>query len=236
MYFYKPITWPFSWFFVNFTNLTPNQLTYLSAVLGVISGILFFTNHMIIGALAMLFRFILDCADGEVARTKKIASSFGKFLDPYAGDIAMTAGVLGLCFGYFKITHDLGWLIIAPILTYVFFAHALESNYVASILANKFNILVRGYNSKKEKISKKQGLLWKFVLKTRAFLFKQKIAEPLNLTDVSTIIFVFGPIINLFCNCLQEIIIFLIIILLIKGVFWFFYYRKILLQIDLAEK
>jgi len=67
-----------------YTNLTPNQITMIWVIVGVIGASLFiFGNYTysIIGALLMFLAFSLDFVDGEVARYKKLTSGFGEFLD-----------------------------------------------------------------------------------------------------------------------------------------------------------
>lgn len=81
------------------TPLTPNQITFISLLLAIISGILL-TNPMYIsvlmgGILAQLSS-IVDGVDGEVARVKLSKSSFGAWFDTILdryGDFAIILGV-----------------------------------------------------------------------------------------------------------------------------------------------
>lgn len=66
------------------TKLTPNEITILMIISGLIGGGLFFINNIYFRILGLIFIhlwYILDCCDGEVARIKKKFSSFGKELD-----------------------------------------------------------------------------------------------------------------------------------------------------------
>jgi phosphatidylglycerophosphate synthase len=67
------------------TPITPNQITFASFALAVVSGALFILVPSYLGlvAAALLFElsFILDCADGQLARLRKHASVLGHLLD-----------------------------------------------------------------------------------------------------------------------------------------------------------
>jgi phosphatidylglycerophosphate synthase len=67
------------------TPITPNQVTFLSVVFAAIScAILVFLpgwTWLVVAALVFEFSFVLDCADGQLARLRKIASPAGHLLD-----------------------------------------------------------------------------------------------------------------------------------------------------------
>lgn len=67
------------------TPITPNQVTFLSAVLAagagaILAGLLGWT-WLIVAAVVFEFSFVLDCADGQLARLRKTASPLGHLLD-----------------------------------------------------------------------------------------------------------------------------------------------------------
>ena len=67
------------------TRITPNQVTFLSA--GVAAGscamLIFWRTWLGLAAAAVVFEFsfVLDCADGQLARLRKMASPVGHLLD-----------------------------------------------------------------------------------------------------------------------------------------------------------
>lgn len=64
--------------------LTPNHLTLLSFVLHVLGSILIFVSipyHLIFTAILLPLGYILDCMDGQLARTKNMPSPLGDYLD-----------------------------------------------------------------------------------------------------------------------------------------------------------
>jgi phosphatidylglycerophosphate synthase len=67
------------------TRITPNQVTFLSAVFAagagaILAGLLGWT-WLVVAALVFEFSFVLDCADGQLARLRKTASPLGHLLD-----------------------------------------------------------------------------------------------------------------------------------------------------------
>jgi len=67
------------------TRITPNQVTFLSAVLAagagaMLAGLLGWT-WLVAAAAVFEFSFVLDCADGQLARLRKMASPLGHLLD-----------------------------------------------------------------------------------------------------------------------------------------------------------
>lgn len=67
------------------TRITPNQVTFASAVVAAIACAMFvlLRSHggLIAAALVFEFSFVLDCADGQLARLRKVASPIGHLLD-----------------------------------------------------------------------------------------------------------------------------------------------------------
>jgi phosphatidylglycerophosphate synthase len=67
------------------TRITPNQITFGSAIIAAAACALFvaWTSWLglIVAAAVFEFSFVLDCADGQLARHRKIASPIGHLLD-----------------------------------------------------------------------------------------------------------------------------------------------------------
>lgn len=67
------------------TRITPNQITFGSAIIAAAACALFvaWTSWLglIVAAGVFEFSFVLDCADGQLARHRKIASPIGHLLD-----------------------------------------------------------------------------------------------------------------------------------------------------------
>ena len=81
------------------TSITPNQITLLSIVVGVAAGWaigLGTPASMAWGAFGVLLYNVLDCADGMLARVRKLRSPLGYVLDGLAGYVGTAAIILGL--------------------------------------------------------------------------------------------------------------------------------------------
>jgi phosphatidylglycerophosphate synthase len=67
------------------TRITPNQVTFMSALLAAGSGVMLALlpgwTWLVVAALVFEFSFVLDCADGQLARLRKTASPLGHLLD-----------------------------------------------------------------------------------------------------------------------------------------------------------
>ena len=91
----KDINWWTEWvcrppaalvvFLLRPTPITPNQVTFLSAVVAAGAGALFALapgwGWLMVAALVFELSFVLDCADGQLARLRKMASPLGHLLD-----------------------------------------------------------------------------------------------------------------------------------------------------------
>ncbi|MFI7698368.1 CDP-alcohol phosphatidyltransferase family protein [Nonomuraea sp. NPDC049480] len=96
----------------NRTQLTPNGLTVLSLVLGMVSAACFAMNQLVPGAVVFYLSFMIDCVDGKIARLKGTGTPFGLWLD-YVGDrvrVVLCAG--GLAFGQYTLTGDVRYVVL----------------------------------------------------------------------------------------------------------------------------
>jgi len=89
-----------------YTHLTPNQLTTLGLILGILSSVFFARGeyfYSLIGILFLNISVFLDWIDGSVARYKKMCSLRGYYLDILAYEIVTPLIIIGLSIGaYFN--------------------------------------------------------------------------------------------------------------------------------------
>jgi 1L-myo-inositol 1-phosphate cytidylyltransferase / CDP-L-myo-inositol myo-inositolphosphotransferase len=81
------------------TPLSPNQITVLAGVVGVLGALWFVPGGYwgpLLGALLLQFSVVLDCCDGEVARMKFMESPLGDWLDIVCDTVVALAIFLGL--------------------------------------------------------------------------------------------------------------------------------------------
>lgn len=104
-------------------NITPNQITSLSLLFAIFSGIAFWFHFFLLGALLYQFSYILDIVDGSIARVKKLSSKIGAFYDVFTD--------------WFK----------APLLFILLFYRVEEKDYLILLLFLLFlNTLINKYN------------------------------------------------------------------------------------------
>ena len=64
------------------TPITPNMVTVFSFLLNLFANYQLLHNHLGVAAFLYFFAYVLDCADGQLARLKDVVSNFGRFFDP----------------------------------------------------------------------------------------------------------------------------------------------------------
>jgi len=112
-----------TYYIANNTKITPNQITFLSAILSLIAGILFYNDYYVLGAILFQIGYILDIVDGSLARVKNMQSRFGAFFDVFTD-----------------------WL-KAPLVLIVLFWHLDKINFLVFIFFFLFlSCLVNKYN------------------------------------------------------------------------------------------
>lgn len=67
--------------YISPTSLTPNQLSFVSFIVGLVATVLFALRHPLAAGLVTQASSILDGVDGEIARLKMKKSHFGDFAD-----------------------------------------------------------------------------------------------------------------------------------------------------------
>lgn len=84
--------------FYNNNNFTPNKITTLSLISGLLSGYSFYKDQYILSALLFLLSYYFDCADGKFARKYNMVTKFGDIYD-HISDVTKV-GVLILLMYY----------------------------------------------------------------------------------------------------------------------------------------
>jgi len=94
------------------TSVTPNHMTWVSMVLGLV-GAVFFLSHehgmQILGALFFLLHSILDGCDGELARLKFMESRLGGILDFWSDNIVHMSVFAAMGIGWAEAFPDSLW-------------------------------------------------------------------------------------------------------------------------------
>ncbi len=77
------------------TPVTPNQVTVLAGLSGLLAAVIV-PFSLSIGAILLWFSNVLDCVDGEIARLKMKGSRLGQWLDTIGDDLVYAFYPLGL--------------------------------------------------------------------------------------------------------------------------------------------
>jgi hypothetical protein len=95
-YLLRPIAGIIVWA-LYYTPITPNQVTIVSILSGIIGAIFYLkgtVSAFAVAGLLVILKDILDSADGQLARAKQLQSRAGRFLDSI-GDFVVDAAVFG---------------------------------------------------------------------------------------------------------------------------------------------
>jgi hypothetical protein len=101
---------PISFLFVKLiypTNLTPNQISIVSMIFGLCSGIAFYFGeyqYIIAGGIFIFISNVLDCADGQLARLKKNGTKVGRIIDGFIDYVTGASVFVGMGFALHYIT------------------------------------------------------------------------------------------------------------------------------------
>ena len=84
------------------TWITPNQVTYVSIFVGLVSAYIFSfgtLQALFFAGILLEVVLILDCVDGQLARAKECSSDWGRLLDGIAGYVVYLAVLTGIMVG-----------------------------------------------------------------------------------------------------------------------------------------
>lgn len=104
LYILRPIAFVFVKLFYP-TSITPNQVSLMTIIVGIISGYLFsrgtVTCFVIAGSL-YFFCMVLDCVDGMIARLKNSGTAVGRIIDGVADYLVGISVYVGMGIGFDK--------------------------------------------------------------------------------------------------------------------------------------
>ena len=83
------------------TPLTPNMVSILINVIGVLCGPFYALGYPVVGALCMQAATVLDRCDGEVARIKLMETKKGQWVDTISDQFTVLSFLIGVPLGYY---------------------------------------------------------------------------------------------------------------------------------------
>ncbi len=101
------------------TSVTPNQITAVSLVLGIVSGACYWQGtptFILVGAILLFLTNLFDCADGMLARVRGTSSLTGYLFDGLVDYTTNTAVLIGMLHGLHAYSGrtDFVWLVGVP--------------------------------------------------------------------------------------------------------------------------
>ncbi len=106
------------WFLANFTSLTPNKVTVISFLVGVLSAVAFYLHNYILGAILYELSFMIDTSDGKLSRLLGKSTKTGVVFDGMLDTLRLFIVSLALSFSYYSLTNN--YLIFVYMFTAVF--------------------------------------------------------------------------------------------------------------------
>lgn len=194
------------------TNITPETIIIFELLIGIIGSILFlFHTYLgfLIGVGLLLFRHILDCVDGEIARLKNLCSSSGAFFDLFNDRLIDV--IMFLCLGlglWFK--YNLTWVWIAIFL-------AFASQFILATSSLKIESINKSLKIEKKSISKKK-------------IFRRMVQYGDDMALM--LLFIFA----LFNGILYGVLLITILSLIFSFIFFFYHFRRLRLIDRINQK
>ena len=127
------------------TNVTPNQVSLMTIIVGIISGYFFSRGTVtcfVIGGSLYFLCMITDCIDGMIARLKNSGTAVGRIIDGFADYIVGISVYIGMGIGFEKGLVNLDflpinhwWVIVIAAISHIFHA-MLKDYYSAEFMAH----------------------------------------------------------------------------------------------------
>jgi len=135
-------------------NTSANQVTILSSLFAILAAVIFVVGDyptIIWGGIVSLFLFILDMVDGEIARLRGEASTFGLWVDHIFGEASQILVYVGIALGILLTDASLQNVLLiivflfGCVMNYSVFieTRALLENYPKQMLRGKLTNLSR---------------------------------------------------------------------------------------------
>ncbi|MBL7149584.1 MAG: CDP-alcohol phosphatidyltransferase family protein [Candidatus Cloacimonetes bacterium] len=141
------------------TSITPNQVSLMTIIVGIISGYLFsqgtVTCFVIAGGL-YFFCMVLDCVDGMIARLKNSGTAVGRIIDGVADYLVGISVYIGMGIGFDKGLINLDflpinhwWIMVIAAVSHIFHV-VLVDYYRAEFMAHGLDKSTSTWEEKKK--------------------------------------------------------------------------------------
>jgi phosphatidylglycerophosphate synthase len=186
-YFTLPISIPISELLCK-TRIKPNTVSVISLLVAFLAAGLFFRGDylsLILGAIVFQISYILDCADGYIARKKNLASKFGHWIDHTFDEVKKPVLLIALLMGQDALDSVAPWGWIAAIL-YVF----------SRVLVKTDSTVKQSLNQKREDTTIEGGSNMEIGSRQNWLFHHFAIVTLWTSIEAQAIVFVIGPVFN----------------------------------------
>lgn len=177
---FRPVSFVFVKLIYN-TNITPNHISIVAMIIGVIGGLTFSFgthSHFIAASILYFISNTLDCADGQLARLKKNGTLLGRAIDGFIDYVVSTTIYICLGVAVAKITGSaltgfllcVGGGVSAAIQAFYFDFYRNSFLQYVHGMTSDVNDEIREFEEEKEKLKNVQGRLIEKLL-INAYLF-----------------------------------------------------------------
>lgn len=166
-----PIALPIVRLLARKRSLSPDQVSWVSLVIGVAVGVAFATATragLAVGAILFYLSFMFDCVDGKLARATGVSSPKGMLLESLADGARRASAGVGLVVYLWRTGDEPGFVVAA--------AYAILSSYFMEISGGTDRAEPKGRIA-------------------RALARRRLLSNP-GMPDVSAIVYVIGPLIG----------------------------------------
>lgn len=164
---FRPVSFVFVKLIYN-TNITPNHISIVAMIIGVIAGLTFSAAahiYLIIASILYFTSNTLDCADGQLARLKKNGTLLGRAIDGFIDYVVSTTIYICLGIAVTKISGSAayGWAlaigggISAAIQAFYFDFYRNSFLQYVHGMSSDVNDEIREFEAEKEKLKNVKG-------------------------------------------------------------------------------
>jgi len=152
----RPLSVPVAWFCLRL-SIRANTVSYLSALICIVGGLLFVSSNMwwaLLGAVLFNLFALLDCADGNMARVTNTTGPYGGWADALGGYVAYVVVLLSI--GFAAGVHESAFfgLNVSPQLWTLIGGIGAAANMLMRLAYQSYkNIAPEGQSGAKESIS-----------------------------------------------------------------------------------
>ncbi|MEQ6125083.1 CDP-alcohol phosphatidyltransferase family protein [Pseudotenacibaculum sp. MALMAid0570] len=186
----KYITMPMVYFIINYTKITPNFISIISLIFGVLSAYLYFTGEIFLAAISYFISYIFDALDGKVARLTKKGKVYGAWLDIFIDRINLVLISTAISYNFYSNTEDIRLLFLNSIFLGLVFIGS-ESRHHINLFKSKESIKEKEPTSNFKIWCKQRGLIYEPISLVEIIIFYLIVAPLLNIELYSCVIIIF---------------------------------------------